>query len=71
MQISVLLKFKVLLIGDARVLLGMKTGPSTKKVSFKISFNRVRDLVTLHLFLYIYYIETAFLLGRCPKLLLT
>ena len=70
MQFSVLLKSKVLLIGDARVLLGMQTGPLTKKVSFKISFKRVGDLVTLYLFLYIY-IETSLLLGRCPKLLLT
>ena len=36
MRFSVLLKFKVLLIGDARVLLGMQTGPLTKKVSFKL-----------------------------------
>ena len=56
MRFSVLLKFKVLLIGDARVLLGMQTGPLTKKVSFKISFKRVRDPLTSHLFLHIYYI---------------
>ena len=71
MRFPVLLKFKVLLIGDERVLLGMQTGPLTKKVSFKIGFKRVRDLVTSHLFLYIYYIETSLLLGCCPKLFLT
>ena len=71
MQFSVLLKSKVLFIGDARVLLGMQTGPLTKKVSFKISFKRVRDLVTSHFFLYIYYIETSLLLDRCSKLFLT
>ena len=71
MQFSVLLKSKVLLIGDARVLLGMQTDPLTKKkVSFKISFKRVGDLVTLYLFLYIY-IAILLLFGRCPKLLLT
>ena len=31
MQFSVLFKSKILLIGDARVLLGMQTGPLTKK----------------------------------------
>ena len=50
MQFFVLLKSKVLLIGDARVLLEMQTGPLKKKVSFKISFKRVEELVTLYFF---------------------
>ena len=36
MRFSVLLKLKVLLIGDALVLLGMQTGPLTKTISLKI-----------------------------------
>ena len=36
MRFFVLLKSKVLLIGDERVLLGIQTGPLTKKVSVKL-----------------------------------
>ena len=57
MQFSVLLKSKVLLIGDARVLLGMQTDPLTKKkkLVLKLVSNELEiysDAVFISLYLY-------------------